>query len=159
MTKQDYIEKIKQSQLSDEAKQQVLALLESGELSFDVREKIKDIIQADIDADMEGVLDEEDDSEIKEATKELETDLAKIEEELNADMAFVEEELGKVEKMTQDLDKAMDEKEIEDIKAGIAEQFAIKQKCLPKGGFLFFKKKILDCVDKAIYRCYYDKNF
>jgi hypothetical protein len=121
MTKQDYIEKIKQSELSDEAKQQVLTLLESGELSFDSREKIKDIIQADIDADMEGVLDGEDDSEIKEATKELEKGLTEIEDQLNEDMTFVEEELGKVEKMTQDLDKAMDEKEIEDIKAGIAE--------------------------------------
>lgn len=121
MTKQDYIEKIKQSELSDDSKQQILALLESNELSFDTREKIKDIIQANIDADMEGVLDGEDDTEIKEASEELEKDLAKIEEELNEDMAFVEEELGKVEKMTQDLDKAMDEKEIEDIKAGIAE--------------------------------------
>jgi hypothetical protein len=120
MTKQDYIEKIKQSQLSDETKQQVLALLESDEFSFDTREKIKDIIQANIDADMEGMFEGEDDSEIKQASEELEKDLAEIENELNEDMTFVEEELEKVEKMTQDLDKAMDEKEIEDIRADIA---------------------------------------
>lgn len=121
MKKQDYIEKIKQSELSESAKQEILSILQSDTISFDDREKIKDIIQTDIDADMEGVLDGEDDTEVKQASEELEKDLAKIEEEFKEDMAFVETELEKVEKMTQDLDKAMDEKEIEDIKESITQ--------------------------------------
>lgn len=120
MTTQEYIEKIKESSIADDRKQQIVSLLEQNEFSFDIREQVKDIIQADIDASMEGILDGEDDSEVQAMNQQLEKDLAKVESTLNEDMAFVESQMDDIEKHTQALDKAMDEKDIEDLRTDIS---------------------------------------
>ena len=69
---------------------------------------------------MEGILDGEDDSEVQAMNQQLEKDLAKVESTLNEDMAFVESQMDDIEKHTQALDKAMDEKDIEDLRTDIS---------------------------------------
>ncbi len=118
MDKLSYIEKIKASTLSDEAKQQIVTMLENNELNTDTKEIIKDIIQKDIDNTIVELTDE-DAAEVRAADEQLAQDLATVESDLNTDMAFVEAEMNDIATMTSDLDKATDEAEIDAIKASI----------------------------------------
>ncbi|MFZ4500351.1 MAG: hypothetical protein ACOYMZ_02495 [Minisyncoccia bacterium] len=118
MDKQAYNEKIQQSGLSAESNQKIADLLNSSELTFDVKEMIKDIIQADIESDPVA-LDAEDIAAARALDEELVAGLAAVEHDLAQDMAVVETELADLEGMTSEMDKAVDEQKIEALKADI----------------------------------------
>ncbi len=100
-------------------KQKILDILENNDLSFEIKEEIKDIIQEDIDATIEVPLTDEDKQAINTATDEMSEGVQKVEDELSKDMEFVDEQLSNLEAMVKDLDKVIDEVEIEQIKSTI----------------------------------------
>ncbi len=118
MNKQEYSEKIQHSGLSAESKQKIADLLNGTELTFDVKEMIKDIIQADIDADTIA-LGAEDAAAARALDEQLTVDLAAVEHDLAEDIALVETEMAELEGMASEMDKAVDEQKIEALKADI----------------------------------------
>ncbi len=119
MNKQEFIEKIKASSLSDENKQKILSLLSEKELDFETKEQIKELIQMDIEASTKDHLAEEDHQEIASATEEMSQELSGIEKDLTEDMQFVENEMNDLVTMVSDLDKIADQMSIDQIKASI----------------------------------------
>jgi len=119
MNKQEFIEKIKSSHLSDDNKNKIIALLSDNELSFEIKEQVKDIIQDDINEASKGLLTEDDQTEIDAATEEMSQESAKLQKELEEDMQFVEKEMDNLVTMAGDLDKVADKIEIDKIKSSI----------------------------------------
>lgn len=119
MNKQELIEKIKLSPLSDERRQKILSLLEQNDLTFDIKEQIKDIIQEDIDSDTSVQFSAEDKKEIDAATAQAAKELDGVEMELGKDMDFVEKEMNNLETIVADLDKTVDQDQVEAIRADI----------------------------------------
>ncbi len=118
MNTQEYIEKIKNSTLSDKTKQKILALLDGKELTFEIKEEIKDIIQAEIDEETKDLfVTEEDESELEGLNSTLSATSDSIEKDLSDDMDFVDSEMGKVNTAVGELDKMVDEDQIQQIKA------------------------------------------
>lgn len=118
MDKKTYIEKIKSSSLSDESKQKIVSLLESGQYSFEMKEQIKDLIQRDIDSGAVEMTDE-DRAEIKAAEDQLEQDLTTIKKDLDEDMSFVENEMNNLATTVSEVNKIVDEVKIESLSADI----------------------------------------
>ena len=116
MNTQELSAKITASGLSPERKEKALALLE-GNVTADIVEKIKDLIQEDIDQDTTGVLTAEDMGEASVEDAKLEEGLSKVEQTLGEDMSFVETEMNDIDGMVQQMSKAVDEAEINKIKA------------------------------------------
>ena len=122
MNTQAFIEKIKGSEISDERKEKIITLLnEDPQFSFETQEQVKDLIREDILNDMKDVLSDEDKAQIDAATADLVSELNSVEGELSEDIAMVDLEMANLDKVIQDLNKALDEKEIADIKANIAQ--------------------------------------
>lgn len=121
MNKQEYIEKIKNSGLNPEVKSEILGLLEANDLTYDIAEEIKDILQADIDAlfTKAGISVNANDPEIIEADKTLDEGLAKVQTDLEEDIAFVEKEMADLEVMVKELDSSVDQSQIDQIKEKI----------------------------------------
>ena len=116
MNTQDFIKKIQEGSLSEANKATIVALLTEQGPTFAIKEQIKDIIQASIDADMHEELTDEDKAEINTREKALDQDISAVEGEFAKDMDFVDGELENLKIMMSDLDKVIDEVEIEDIK-------------------------------------------
>ncbi|MES2930487.1 MAG: hypothetical protein V4665_01755 [Patescibacteria group bacterium] len=119
MNKQEFIEKIKASSLSEESKGKIISLLSEKELNFETKEEIKDIIQTDIEASTQGITTAEDDQEIATVTTQLSDELSTLEKDLTQDMEVVENEMKDLATMASDLDKIADHAEIDQIKNSI----------------------------------------
>ena len=118
MNKQDFINSITDGLLSSERKQKVLDLLNNNELTFDIREQIKDILQEELDSNNDFLTDE-DKKEIEISTVKMEAELNAVEQDLNKDMEFVEKELKELEQMVKDVDGIIDDANIDAIKSQI----------------------------------------
>lgn len=118
MNKQDFINSVTSGPLSPERRQKILDILNNNELTFDVREQIKDIIQEEIEVD-NNFLTDEDKKEIEANTAKMEAELNAVEQELNKDMQFVENELKELEAMVKDVDGLVNEANIDSIKSQI----------------------------------------
>ena len=119
MNKQELIEKINISQIASELKDKILNLLEQNELTFDIKEQIKTLIQENIDADTSIPFTPEDYQKINAITNQTSEQLTTIEEELSKDMAFTENELNDLESIINDLNKNLDQTKIDSIRADI----------------------------------------
>lgn len=119
MNKQSLIEQITASQLSDERKQKILNLLADQDLNFDLVETIKDIIQEDIESDTAIDFTPEDYQAMEAITQQTAQDLQAVEDNLNGDLEFVENELGDLEIMVNDLNKTMDQVELDSVRSAI----------------------------------------
>ncbi|OGI78645.1 hypothetical protein A3C57_01880 [Candidatus Nomurabacteria bacterium RIFCSPHIGHO2_02_FULL_33_12] len=120
MNKQEFIDKITNSPLSADRKNKILALLSSGELTFDIKEEIKDIIQEDIDSDNTSMSDA-DKADIAASNVQMETELSAVENDLAGDMQFVEAELNSLEEMVKEVDGIVDQANIESLQSKIQE--------------------------------------
>lgn len=118
MNKETFIQNLQASPVSDEHKQAILALIESKGWNVDTIEAIKDIIQTDIESDLDELTDE-DKVHMQVAENELISGLDAVEATLAEDLAFVEAEMNDLEKMTKELDKTVDEAEIDTLKKDI----------------------------------------
>ncbi len=121
MTYQEYIQKVLASDaLSQDTKQKIQAL-GAIEGSDENVEKIKDLIQSDLEkayADA-GVTLNENDDDVKAINAEMESGLQKVEADLKADMAFVETELKDLEDMAKDVDNTLTESRIGTLKSNL----------------------------------------
>ena len=119
MNKQELIEKIKASHIGDVRKQQILNLLENNDLNQEIKNQVKDLIQADIDSDTSIPFTAEDRVAIDAITAQTNKDLSEVEETLTSDMKFVEKELADLETLVNDMDKVADQAQTESIRATI----------------------------------------
>jgi 4-diphosphocytidyl-2C-methyl-D-erythritol kinase len=119
MNKQELIEKIKISRIDDERKQKILSLLEQNDLSLDIKEQIKTLIQEDIEADTSVPFSSADRQEIDSTTDQTVKELSAVENSLNEDMKFVENELNDLEAIVGDLNKVVDQVQIDSVRADI----------------------------------------
>lgn len=119
MNKETFLQSLQSSPISAERKQQILDILEKNDWNVDTVELIKDIIQTDIESDMDTLLPE-DQAEAAKATEELNANLTSIEQTLSEDMTYIEREMNDLETMTKDLDKAVDQADIEALQEDIA---------------------------------------
>lgn len=113
MNKQELIDKIKASSIEAARKQQIINLLENNDLTLDIKEQIKTLIQEDIDSDLSVPFTPEDYSAMNAATEQMSNEIANVENELNKDMEFVENELNDLETFINDTGKVIDEAQID----------------------------------------------
>lgn len=118
MNKDTFLQNLETSPISNQRKQEIRDIVEKDGWNDDTIELIKDIIQADIESDM-GTLPPEDQVAATKATQELSASLATIEQTVAQDMAFVEGEMNDLESMTKDLEKTVDETQIDTLKEDI----------------------------------------
>ncbi len=118
MNKDTFLQNLETSPISNQRKQEIRDIVEKDGWNDDTIELIKDIIQADIESDM-GTLPPEDQVAATKATQELSASLATIEQTVAQDMAFVEGEMNDLESMTKDIEKTVDETQIDTLKEDI----------------------------------------
>ena len=100
MTIQELTQKITDSVLSDEAKKKINDLAATyTEVTPELEEQVKDLIQEDIDKDLAELGADDSTPEIQEAEAQLERDLAQVGSDLDADMAFVDKELAELDSL------------------------------------------------------------
>lgn len=119
MNKLELIERIKASQISEARKQEILDLLVNNDLSQNIKDQIKDLIQADIDSDNSIPFTPEDRKKIESITAKTSQELSAVEEELNKDMKFVETELNDLESLVNKMDQVSDEVQMDSIRKTI----------------------------------------
>lgn len=117
MNKEDFIEKVKTSALSEAHKEEILELLK-GDFTPELKEQIKDLIQMDIESDTD-ILTAEDKQEVETATKNMTEELDAVESDLKEDMDLVEKELNDLEAVVSVLDTVVEDSAIDKIKADI----------------------------------------
>lgn len=109
MTIAELTQKITDSVLSDEAKQKIFAVMQSfSEVTEDLEEQIKELIQEDIDRDLAALEEGDDDSELAAAHAAHAAEIDQIESELNDELAEVERELGELDQMRAEISSAED---------------------------------------------------
>lgn len=118
MTIQEFKDFFSKSNFSEIAKSKIMAVLEGKEeVGAEVFSKVREIMQAELDADFnEAGVDISTDAEAQAIKKEYEDKLEKIETELNEDMSFVEGELKELEDMRQKVMKVSDEMDADKIR-------------------------------------------
>lgn len=117
MNPQDFIQQIQASEISEERKQKIIALVTEKGLDFDTKEEVKAIIQEDIESDAATILTDADRAEIQKASDELGTELSAIEKTVSEDLAFVETEMKDLQTTVDGLGKSVDAMEIDSLKA------------------------------------------
>lgn len=107
MTIQELIQKITDSVLSEEAKKQIIDLANTyTEVTSDLEDKVKALIQEDIDRDLAALGADEDGPEIQAVQAELEAGLAAVDVELDQDMMEVDQELKDLDAMRLEVTQA-----------------------------------------------------
>lgn len=109
MTIAELTQKITESVLSDEAKQKIFTAMQSfTEVTSELEEQIKELIQEDIDKDLAALEEGDEDPELEAAHNAYTAEVDQIESELNAELADVERELGELDQMRADISSAED---------------------------------------------------
>lgn len=116
MNKQDLITKIQTSSIIDLRKDQVLALINENELTPDIIDQIKDIIQDDIDESVTDILSDDQIKEITDIDNQGKEEISVIAAEVTSDVNFVEKEMENLETTLNTLAPAIDEMEIDTVK-------------------------------------------
>jgi len=107
--KQDLTAKIQDSQILDARKDQIFALINDNELTPEIIDQIKDIIQEDIDENMADILSDDQKKEIIDMENEANDGIKAIATEIANDLQFVESEMQELEDTLTSLAPAMDE--------------------------------------------------
>lgn len=115
MDKDTFLQNLETSVISAERKQQIKDRIAKEGWNIDTIEYAKDLIQADIESDGM-VFTPEDQAAISAANDELVTGLNAIEQTLATDMHFVDTELADLEQSAKELEKGMDQAQIDALK-------------------------------------------
>ncbi len=116
MNKQDLITKIQSSSIAEARKDQAIALINDNELTPEIIDQVKDIIQEDIDENVSGILSDDQAKEIADIENQGNDEIVAIATEITGDLKFVEDEMGDLETTLNTLAPAVDEMEIEAVK-------------------------------------------
>lgn len=107
MTISELIQKITDSVLSEEAKQKIIVLAQGySEVTPELEEEVKSLIQEDIDKDLAELGADETDPEIEAAEAKLHEELDGIEAELESGLAEVDQDLAELDQMRADISTA-----------------------------------------------------
>lgn len=123
MTILELIQKINDSVLSDEAKKKIIEHAEQySEVTPELEEKVRDLIQEDIDKDLAALEEGDDDPELASAFAEYQNELDGINNEMNAEMEIVDRDIKEITDMRAQVTQAEDAYKIarlrEDLAAG-----------------------------------------
>lgn len=117
MTIQELIQKITDSVLSEGAKKQIIDLANTyTEVTPDLEDQVKALIQEDIDRDLAALGADEDGPEVQAIQAELEAGLAAVDAELDQDMAYVDQELKELDAMRLEITRAEEALKIEQLR-------------------------------------------
>jgi predicted transcriptional regulator len=119
MNKQDLINKINESVISDLRKSEILKLINDNELDAHIIDQIKDIIQDDIDEDVSEILTDDQKKEIAVLEDEVDTQIKSVATEMADDMKFVEDEMIDLEKMLATLNPVVEKMSIDKVKSDL----------------------------------------
>jgi predicted transcriptional regulator len=119
MNKQDLINKINESVISDLRKSEILKLINDNELDAHIIDQIKDIIQDDIDEDVSEILTDDQKKEIAVLEDEVGTQIKSVATEMADDMKFVEDEMIDLEKMLATLNPVVEKMSIDKVKSDL----------------------------------------
>jgi predicted transcriptional regulator len=119
MNKQDLINKINESVISDLRKSEILKLINDNELDAHIIDQIKDIIQDDIDEDVSEILTDDQKKEIAVLEDEVDTQIKSVATEMADDMKFVEDETIDLEKMLATLNPVVEKMSIDKVKSDL----------------------------------------
>jgi hypothetical protein len=106
------------SELSEGRKKEILTLLD-GEITPDIGQKIKNLIQEDIDDDMAPFLTKEDKEKIAKAGEQMSADLIEVEKELAKNIKFAEDEMSDLKQTVSELNKVADQVQINSLKTDL----------------------------------------
>ncbi|MEI8223511.1 MAG: hypothetical protein WCG20_00110 [bacterium] len=117
MTIQELIQKITDSVLSESAKKQIIDLAGTySEVTPDLEDQVKALIQEDIDRDLAALGADENSPEIQAVQAELEAGLAEVDAELDQDMTYVDQELKELDAMRLEITRAEEALKIEQLR-------------------------------------------
>jgi hypothetical protein len=107
---------IESSELSDATKQKISALLQGQtEVTAELEASVRDIIQAEIDADFAELGITNDDPEIQALDAELAANLESVQKELDEDMAYVDRELNELDSMRKQVTQIEEQQQVMDL--------------------------------------------
>ncbi len=122
MTTQELLSFISESPLSDATKAAAKAILAGYDVvTLELQGQIKELIQAELDADFEAAgITLPDSSDVQAAQKEFSDASAAVDAELDADMAFVQGQMNELDALKKQVDTTLDEMEADQIKKDLA---------------------------------------
>ena len=119
MKKQDLINKINESAVSDSRKVEILKLINDNELDDDIIDQIKDIIQEDIDEDVNEMLTDDQKKEIADLETVANTEIKTIATEMTEDMKYVESEMTDLDGMLNTLNSVVEKMSVDKVKSDL----------------------------------------
>jgi hypothetical protein len=119
MNKQDLINKINESAVSDSRKVEILKLINDNELDDDIIDQIKDIIQEDIDEDVNEMLTDDQKKEIADLETVANTEIKTIATEMTEDMKYVESEMTDLDGMLNTLNSVVEKMSVDKVKSDL----------------------------------------
>lgn len=121
MTIQELTQKITDSVLSDEAKKKINDLAATyAEVTPELEEQVKELIQEDIDKDLAALGADEDSPEIQAAQDDLDRDLAQADADLDADMNYVNNGLTELDALRAEVTAAEEAHKIAQLRHDLA---------------------------------------
>ena len=119
MNKQDLINKINESAVSDSRKVEILKLINDNELDDDIIDQINDIIQEDIDEDVNEMLTDDQKKEIADLETVANTEIKTIATEMTEDMKYVESEMTDLDGMLNTLNSVVEKMSVDKVKSDL----------------------------------------
>lgn len=120
MTIQELTQKINESILSEIAKQKILAVINTyTEVTSELEDQVKDLIQEDIDQDFASVGIDENTPDIQAVQDQLEKDLHHVDQELDEDLSIMNSELESLNDLRKELNSSEEEHAIAQLRADL----------------------------------------
>lgn len=123
MTTQELLNFIQESPLSEETKSAARVILGGHDtVTLELQGKIKDLIQAELDADFDEVGVTLSDGEIEAERQKFNNDIAQVDADLAEDVVFVQRETDVLDGLQKDVSRALDEIEADVIRQDLTKQ-------------------------------------
>ena len=107
MTINELIQKISESVLSEVAKQKIIGIAGGyTEVTSELEEQVKDLIQEDIDNDLAALGADDDTPEIQSIQRQLDADLGTVGEGLDSELSVIEDEMAELDAMRAEIQAA-----------------------------------------------------
>lgn len=119
MNKQDLINKINESAISDFRKLEILKLINDNELDDDTMDQIKGVIQEDIDENVNEMLSDDQKKQIVDLETTANTEIKTIATEMTEDMKYVEVEMADLDGMLNTLNSTVESMSVDKVKSDL----------------------------------------
>lgn len=119
MNKQDLINKINTSSITEERKAAIMTLINDSELNIEIIDQIKDIIQDDIDEGVTDILSDDQKKQIQDIENEGSDAIKQIATDIVNDLNFVENEMNDLDQALNTLTPVLDQIAVDEIKTNL----------------------------------------